>query len=407
MIKRPGRLYRTLTNLGIPTPLMRITGDTFAVTDDTITSVSISHGGTDPSPGIQPSTCETVLQRPSWIKTGETLDVDLTAAAASAIANHTGTFASRIQDRYTGRVGSQRNEDTPGRLVARLKAASWSAQLSRVDQVRNFAAGTTVAWAIASLCTPAAIPQITTATYGDWDVLAEAMLDASYRDTIDKLTSEIGTLTRDTRDGTLEVWALPYRRDWAAQQLARKHPLTRSQALSPAQWEQPNEDLLAKVRADWIAADGTVESRSSGGTPDSVVDRHDWLYIQAQTEALDMRFQSLVNQQWNRVFRLPSIKVDLLYLLSSDKPYHRQQAGMLLELNNGDTIGLSGDWVSYLQGIHVVSAIDEQITKDSWTLDLSLIPHYDAFGEPSPSVPAIIWESAQHPWKTDPRIWNF
>lgn len=403
----PGRLRRTLDRLGIPTPLLQITGDTFAVTDDRITSVSISHGGTDPSPGIQPSTCETVLQRPSWIKTGETLSVALVPDAASALAAHTGTFASRVEDRFTGRIGSQRNEDTPGRLVARLKAASWSAQLGRVNQERDFAAGTTVGWAVASLCTPAAIPQMTTKSYGPWDVLSETMTDTTYRDTIDKLTSEIGTLARDTRAGTLEIWSLPYRRDWAAQQLETKHPLTRSQALSPAQWEQPNEDLPAKVRADWIAADGSVRSRSSGGTSDSIVERYDWLHIKAQTEALDMRFESLVAQQWNRVFRLPSIKVDLLYLLGSDKIYHRQQAGMLLELNNGDTIGLSGDWVSYLQGIHVVSGIDEQLTKDAWTIELSLIPHADVFGEASPPVPAVIWESAQYPWDDETRIWNF
>lgn len=407
MIKRPGRLYRTVEQLGIPTPLVRITGDTFSVTDGTITSVSISHGGTEPSPGIQPSTCETVLQRPSWIKTGEGLSVTLVPAAASALAAHTGTLASRIEDRFTGRIGSQRNEDTPGRLVARLKAASWSAQLGRVNQVRDFAAGTTVAWAISSLVRTAAIPQITTATYGDWDVLSEGIDGATYRDTIGKLTSEIGTLARDTREGTLEVWALPYRRDWAVQQLDTKHPLTRSQALTPAQWEQPNEDLPAKVRADWIAADGTVESRSAGGTPDSVVERHDWLHIKAQTEALNMQFESLVAQQWNRVFRLPSIKVDLLYLLGSTKTYHRQQAGMLLELNNGDTIGLSGDWSPHIQGIHVVSGIDEQITKDAWTLELSLIPYYVAFGDTSPPVPAVIWESARHPWDDETRIWNF
>lgn len=404
---RPGRLYRTLERVGLATPLLTVTGDTFSVTDEQITSVSISHGGTDPSPGIQPSTCETVLQRPSWIKTGEALSVALTTDAATALAVRTGTPAENIRHRFNGRVGSQRNIDTPRSLVARLQAASWSAQLSRVNQVRNFAAGTTVAWAIRSLCTPSAIPQITTESYGDWDVLATAITDASYRDTIADLTSEIGTLARDTRAGVLEIWALPYRKTWAAQQLASKHPLTRSQAISPAEWEQPNEDLPAKVRADWIAADGTPRARSSGGTDDSIVERHDWRHIRAQTAALDMRFESLVAQQWNRVFRLPSIKIDLLYLLSSDKSYHRQQAGMLLALNNGDTIGLSGDWASHVQGIHVVSGIDEQIAKDEWTLTLSLIPHFDVFGEASPPVPAIIWESAQHPWNTEPRIWNF
>lgn len=403
---KKGRLYRTLERLGIPTPLLQISGDTFSVTDDQITSVSTSHGGTDPSPGIQPSTCETLLQRPSWIKTGEALDVDLTAPAAQALAVHTGTSAAYLRDRFTGRVGSQRNEDTPGRLTARLKAASWSAQLGRVNQERGFNAGTTVAWAISSLCTPAALPQITTTTYGNWDVLAGPLTEATYRDTISKLTSDIGVLARDTREGVLEIWSLPYRKNWALQQLANKYPLTRSQAISPAQWEQPNEDLPAKVRADWINADGTTHSRSSGGTEDSIVERHDWTHIKAQTASLDLRFESLVAQQWNRVFRLPSIQIDLLYLLASDRSYHRRQAGMLLDLNNGDTIGLSGDWPSHVQGIHVVSGIDEQITQHEWSLNLSLIPHYVVFGELTPPVPPIIWESATYPWRDESRTWN-
>src|SRR5690606_8168113 len=118
----------------------------------------------------------------------------------------------------------------------------------------------------------------------------------------------------------------------------------------------------------------------------------------AQTSALDMRFESLVNQNWNRLFRLPSIEVDLLYLLSSGRPYHVQQAGMLLALNAGDPIGLSGDWQPSLRGIHVVTGIDETINNNEWTLKLSLIPHATVFGSASPAVPALVWDSATYAW---------
>lgn len=403
---KQGRLYRVLERLGISTPLLQITGDTFSVTDNQITSVSISHGGTDPSPGIQPSTCETVLQRPSWIKTGEGLAVKLTDAAATGIAARTGIPALRFTERFTGRVGRQTNTDTPRGLSARLTAASWSAQLSRTNVEFWISAQVRVHDAIRYLSTPAAVPQINFIRYGTFDTIAADIPDASYRNTIASLTSEIGVLVRDTRAGALEAWALPYRKTWAEQQLANSYPLTRSQAISPATWEQPNEDLPAKVRADWIAPDATVKSRSAGGTDTSIVDRHDWTHIREQTDALNMRFDSLVYQEWNRVFRIPSITVDLLYLLSSDKAYHRGQAGMILSLNAGDTIGLSGDWYKDLQGIHVVSGIDEKISQNEWTITLSLIPHLLVFGGASPAVPALIWESATYPWDEDSRSWD-
>ena len=404
--RRPGRLYRTLAKIGIPTPLLQITSDTFQVTDDQITSVSISHGGTDPSPGIQPSTCETVIQRPSWITTGESFSVKLTAAAAGALATMTGVSTYRILDRFTGRAGRQTNTDTPRGLSARFTAASWSAQLGRITRPLYINAGTLVSDSIRFLSTSDALPQINVLTFGAFDVLAETIPDATYQNTIASLTSDIGVLARDTRAGALELWALPYRMSWAEQQIGSTYPLTRSQAISPATWEQPNEGLPAKVRADWIASDGTPHARSSGGTETSIVERHDWTHIRAQTTGLDIRFESLVQQQWHRVFRLPSITVDLLYLLSSGRPYHIGQVGMLLDLDAGDTIGLSGDWYKDLQGLHVVSGLDEKLTQSEWTLTLSLIPHRLVFGTLSPPVPALVWDSATYPWDDETRPWD-
>lgn len=403
---RPGRLHRTLRRIGIPTPLVTVTGNNFTVSDTDVTSLSMTHGGTDPSPGIQPSTCEAVIQRPAWIKTGQDFTVSLTAAAAAALAARTTIPANRFTERFTGRVGSQVNTDTPKGLSARLKAASWSAQLSRVDVEPWLGAGTAVNDAIRFLCTSPALPEIDFWNFGTFDELHESIPDATYSNTMASVSSDIGVLVRDTRAGRLEAWPLEHRMQQAADQIGTQYPLTRSQALSPATWEQPNEDMPAKVRADWIAADGTPYAISSGGTPESIVERHDWTHIRARTGSLNLRFRALVNQAWDRIFRLPSVKVDLLYLLASNNPYHRGQAGMLLSLNAGDTIGLSGDWYSNLQGLHVVTGIDEQITGSAWTLTLSLAPHKLVFGEESPPVPALVWESATYPWRDEPRTWN-
>ena len=404
---RPGRLYRTLAKIGIPTPLVTVTGDNFTVSDDDLTSLNMSHGGADPSPGIQPSTCEAVIQRPAWIRSGQNLSVELTPTAAAAIAARTTIPALNFTERFTGRVGSQINTDTPRGLSANLKAASWSAQLARVSDELWLNAGTTVKDAIRFLCTPDAVPEIDFWNYGTFDELHAAITDATFSNTMASLTSDIGVLVRDTRAGQLEAWPLAHRMQWAADRIGSQYPLTRSQALSPATWEQPNEDLPAKVRADWIASDGSTASFSAGGTDNSIVDRHDWTHLRARTDSLHLRWRSLVNQAWDRIFRLPSAKVDLLYLLASDNPYHQGQAGMLLSLNAGDSIGFSGDWYTDLQGLHVVTGMDEQITGNSWTLTLSLIPHKLVFGEDSPPVPALVWDSATYPWDDETRVWDF
>lgn len=407
MRTRPGRLRRTLDRLGIPSPLVTVTGDNFTADDDQVSSVSISHGGSDPSPGVQPSTCETVIQRPLWLKTGQPLTVKLTQQAAAAIATLTGTVPTyTIVNRFAGRVGAQDYDDRADRLSARLAAASWSAQLSRVNRTQWINAGVAVSTAIRSLSTSPAVPEIEFAAFGTFDVLAADMPDATYRDTMGKLTGDIGVMLRDTRAGVLEAWALPYRMSWAEGQLGSKYPLTRSQAITPAKWSQPNENLPAKVRAEWIGSDGQPAAYSAGGTEDSIREVHDWTHIQARTDGLLMHGRSLVRQQWERVLRIPSIKVDLLYLLASDNPYHRGQAGMLLALDAGDTIGLSGDWNNDLRGIHIVSGIDEQISSEAWTITLSLIPHLLVFGYAGPAVPPMVWESATYPWDDETRNWN-
>lgn len=409
----PRRLRRTLNRIGVTAPLLEVAGETFTADDDEITSVSISHGGTSPSPGIQPSTCETVLQKTLWMRTGQHMTVRLTAAAAASIANRTGgTVApARIRDRFTGRIGAQDYDDHGDRLSIRLAAASWSAQLSRLRDVeRWYGAGMQVSEVIRFLvATHAALPQIDWITYGTggWDVLAVDQPAGTIGNLLSKMTSEIGVLVRDTRAGRLEAWPLAYRRTWAVQELERTYPITRSQAISPAKWSQPNENMPAKVAALWIGQDGTEEHVSAGGTDDSIIERHDWRYLRDQgTDNLRSHWRALASQQHERILRIPSIKIDVLMLLASDRDYHRGQAGLLLGLNAGDTIGLSGDWYTDLQGIHVVSGIDEQITGSSWTLTLSLIPWRLVFSEDSPNVPALVWESATYPWADESRRWN-
>lgn len=405
MARKPGKLYRTLEKAGIPTPLITIEGDTFTASDNTIRSVSIQSGTGDASPGIAPMTCETTVVGAYWTRTGTNLAVSLTQAAASALSAKTGVSINSIRNRFTGRVGRQENEDTPKQMTATLSAASWSAQLARVNTSAWVTAGTPIDNVIRWLMTSAALPTRPFFSYGTFDVIAEDQGTLTYSD-IQKFTSEIGVLVRDTRNGDVQAWPLPYRASFAEAQIPNRYPLTRSQAISPAIWETPNENLPAKIRADWIGADGLPKERSAGGTPDSILERHDWTYLKEQTEGLNRHFQALVARNWTRDWQIPQITVDLLELLRSEKPYNLGQAGMLLALEAGDFIGLSGDWYEHLRGLHAVTAIDEKITSDAWTLTLSLIPYRHVTGLASPLIPARTWESATYAWGEDSRQWN-
>ena len=401
-----GPLRRTLTQIGVTSDLLSVGGTDFATTDDEIMSVSISHGGSDPSPALEPSTCELSITGARWIQTGNPLTVTLTASAAALLAAYTGTVtAAQIQARFAGRIGRQVNHDEPGRASSSLAAASWSAQLNHLDASYRLQAGWTVAQALGYLCTSPDLHALTIGAAGQFDVLAETILDAG-RDQISALTADIGVLVRERRDGSLQAVSLTHRYAEASARIATGWPLVRSQVLAPTSWDQPNEDFRPRLRAYWIAADGTTVVRLHGGTDASAVQEHDWRHIKDQTGALDLHWAGINRRLDPREFTLPQLTIDLLALLRSDSAYDRGQAGLLLALTVGDTINLSGDWNYWLAGVRIVTGIDEKITGSAWTLTLSVVPFSHLFGGLSPDVPALVWESARHEWDTEPRTWN-
>lgn len=405
MPKKPGRLYRWLKDC--PKPIFEVESDFGLKNDDWITSLSMHHGQDGPDAGLAPSTLEAGLWGPLWPRSGEMMKVRLTAAAAAYISGLTGIAAINFRDRFAGRVGSQTNTQTPKTITTVMNAASWTAQLSSLKHEVWLGNGYSISDAIRFLVNVPPLAENYTSynNFGSFDQLAVDIPAATLSD-LDKLSTDTGIQIRNTRSGGVEVWALPYRKSWAAGRVASVIPLTASQAISPVTWVQPNENMAKKVRADWVNADGTPKSRSSGGTDVSAVERHDWKHIKDLTGALDTQFEALVGRNWDRRFQVPSITIDLLYLLRSPIEYHRQQAGHLLSLNAGDTVNLSGDWHQYVRGVHVATAIEETITKDEWNLKLSLSPWRLIFGDESPNVPARIWDSATYPWNDETRKWN-
>lgn len=406
---KPGRLYRKLDWL--PKPLFRVHSSTTGERDDdTIRSISIHRGKSDPGGGISPSTCEVEYSDYAVGKAGETLTVEVASAAAATLGSRVGQGAGGVAPRFKGRVGKQSVIDRGAyRRQSTLFGASWTAQLSTSPKTYSFAPGTSIGTLLSTILKPSHLPQIATATQGTFDRTWDAITDETYSDLIGKFSADIGILIRDSRFGRTDILPMPYRRDDALAKVATSPPLVRSQALSPAEWEQPNEisPVVYRLKRRDVNGNETIEITSPGGTIDGTepVQDLDWTYFREYTDQW-FYIHAMRSQGFDDRFRISKITIDLLQLLSSERLYDRQQAGRLLILNPGDPVYFSGDWPGGLRGIHFAEGITERIDSNTWEIDLELVNFRETTGQNPPAIPARVWESATYPWNDETRKWD-
>ncbi|MGO3555865.1 MAG: hypothetical protein ACTINZ_10865, partial [Microbacterium gubbeenense] len=227
---------------------------------------------------------------------------------------------------------------------------------------------------------------------------------------IGKYATDLGILIRETRAGKTEAYPSEYRRDLATGiQLATMPHLTRGQTLRPAKWAQSNEQPGLRLNYSVTNDAGEVSVRTAEVLSNLglvITEDEDWSYVYGDdTLQTFLEAYGRVQERSARHYRLESISVDLLHLITSPFSYHREQAGNLLALEAGDPIFLAGDWNDRIQGVHFAQQIKETITADEWRLDLSLYPIAQVLGTVSPPVPARVWDSMRHPWDTESRSW--
>lgn len=409
MATKPGRLYRKLDWL--PKPLFRVHSSTTGERDDdTIRSISIHRGKSAPGGGISPSTCEVEYSDYAVGKAGETLTVEVASAAAATLGSRVGQGALGVAPRFKGRVGKQSVVDRGAyRRQSTLFGASWTAQLSTSPQTYSFTPGTSIGTLLSTILKPSHLPQITTATQGTFDRTWDAITNETYSDLIDKFSADIGILIRDSRTGRTDILPMPYRRDNALGLVANARPLVRSQALAPADWEQPNETMPVVYRLKRRDANGDLrtEITAPNGQIDGTepVQDLDWSYFREYTDQW-FYIHAMRAQGFDDRWRITKITVDLLMLMSSTSTYDRQQAGRMLILNPGDPVFFSGDWPAALRGIHFAEGITERIDSESWEVTLELASFHESTGTHPPTIPAKVWESATYPWDDETRKWN-
>lgn len=411
MVKRPGRLYRKLDWL--PKPLFAVqTNNIGTVTDDEIQSIVITRGKSDNSGGVNPATVEIHLANNKVAKANEMIGVVLrnvvtTALAAKFTADP--AVPAYIRDRFQGRVGKQQMEDTGKQPTNTIMGASWSAQLSYSPDVHSVPSGTSMETLLTRILRPSYLAyRIPVTALGAYD---STFGDSTgkYSDLIGKYAADIGILVRDTRAGALEILPMEYRRDRALAGMPTSSPLTRSQAISPASWVQPNEQPPVEYRLTYRDAANVVKtivtSPTGAVTGTAPVEDLDWTYFRAYTGQW-FYVHGMRSSGFDDRFRLETVTIDLLHLLSSPWPYHWEQAGYLLKLQVGDPVYLGADWPNPLKGVHFAEGIREEIDSDTWQITLSLIRFRELTGEEATgTIPARVWDQAAYPWDTETRKW--
>lgn len=405
------RLYRVLSECPKPIFQVRHTGG-LTLHDDEIMSITINRGSSEPNPPLSPTTMEVLMPGYASIAKGETLTCDLTTAAANWLAGKFGGSSSLIKPRYYGRVGQQKISDHGAyQRTSNITAVSWSALLE--DDPHEFPA-----WSGSNVGEYAKV--LMTRNYGDFKnptrmdslgmfgTIYETENGGTYSDRIKKYADDYGLFIREYRHGQPQIFTLAGRKSRAITASQSLMPLSRTQALAPAEWQQLDERYQRNHRITFRNSAGELKALTWGAPADEnmpLVD-HDLKNIVVNNTQMTMLGQSYWRREWYGAYEIPEVTVDLLYLASTGRIADRQQIGQLLDLSPGDPVLLADDWPVSVRGVLFAEGIKEQITPDSWTVTLSLVRFDNVTGEDSPSVKPRTWDQAGYEWNQSPGQWD-
>lgn len=420
------RLWR---RLGLTSPLFNVWSEEdseFQMTDHHIKAITITRGSANGTFGEQEHTLEVNSAVVRHVRTDRPIHCDLTSSGRDRLQSIIGGDGDNYRRRFFGRIGRQSVEDGGGISTDRkwhtnIYASKWQSQLKNSDRVGNQIDGEPVMYLFDHFMRPTVsnLPYLPDPEFpsNSWEYgtmlnnldLGQAKI--TYSEFSSRYFEAPGFYVQNTRAGADRVLTIQRRWDLAQYRLESFIPLTRSQVLAPALWDQPNENrprnhtvIYKNVSGDWLR-------RTRGPDTNDVripLVEHDISYIgfpsiHQPTQMLEARY---AQDRTDTGYQLPTVEVDLLRLITSGNQSDRQQARQLLELEMGDPIYLSGDWATNIRGIHFASGVTEKITPDSWTLTLSLQPSISVIGYWSPTVPARVWDSAHVWWDNATSQWN-
>lgn len=426
-MSRTSRLYRKLK----PTqPLFRVystsTSD-LVLNDHSIRSITIHRGDSTPGTGPYPHTLELVSNEfHLGAISGNSIICDMTTYGKNLMAEMIGSVPSEVQRRFTGRIGKLSTDDRGGHgthgMNTTITAVSAHAQLSLVDMEFTNYANANLGAALQEKQQPGGLGQPITSMlppaeyHGEareqFGKLAEPMTFSGYSDAMTKLCSDTGIYAQTRRDGSMYFYAHEYRWDAALGRInnGTAVPIARSQAIGPATWEQPNENLRRAHISIWKRPDGGTITYPLG--VDSAhrnipVVEYDMTHVVYENENQPINY-ALTQWYIERAnhYRITSLRIDLLRLITSRYSYDRLLAKVLIEMEVGTPIYLSADWVGDLEGIHFAVGLEESITPDGWDLTINIANSAEVVGKYGVMPLPRIWEQFGYEWEKETQKWH-
>lgn len=422
MTGRPGLLKRTLAQGGENLFELSLAGSGL-YTYEQFGDVAISHGKDSPGGGMTVATMSCRVQDTIPAGAQRRARLRLSGALANRITEGTGYTADSIRHRFTGRIGADTITDRSDRhsRYTEIQCSSWTSLLKNGKRSTVFYANGLV---LASLRNAFAHPSFVNANIAPVNFPDTAHSDRSFElegnefrfsEAITKYGSDIGILIQQQRDGSISLLPITKRIELLNSRISSTWPLLRSEAISPAIWEQHVETASKQYTLKWLTEDDTVYDwvwpLPVGANPGLIVETEDvdWSNIRTVTDNY-RRYMDALNYETNAMrHTLSSVKIDLLMLLKSSRYYDRRIAVQMLALNEGDPLYLSGDWPTAITGPQLVQGIDEKITADEWTLELSLTHPRNTLGllaAETPTVPPKVWDSARTAWNSTAGTWD-
>ncbi|MBF0809123.1 hypothetical protein E4U03_10985 [Rothia nasimurium] len=403
--------------LGAKQPLFQYwNSSTGTYSDDNIFSINITKGDDTPTGGTAVNTAEVEIHADVQNIIGARSRINLTSYGASLVASIAGNVtATQIGERFWGRTGIVKTNDVSNSFrTTVISSSGWLATLKKANYDPFISVGWKTGLAIInSLKFPNLAEMYTPVPYGVFDSIVKVPEKRRFSELAKLYADSMGLQIReDTSSHEVQVRSIQYRKDDVVRRSKTAPHLTRSAAISPAKHTQSLDEWYTQYVFATTMPDGSRGTIYMKGNNDKTfldIQEVDWSYVRRDTEQL-WQYANAIRNQSIKVFSRPeSIRVDILYLLTSDSEHHRHQAGYLLALQAGDPVFFSFDWQEYARGVYFAQQIKETITHDTWELELSLYPAEAVVGEamdrynPKPQT----WESAgELRWSDYSEKWN-
>lgn len=422
------RLYRLAKPTSVARMFNIITERNGTLTDNQISSITLTRGADSATGGLNPSTLEFTTAGAVFGGNNSNINLEFTHDYAVWLAGQDPSgraVAAAVRPRFTGRLATSAVEDKGGtRWNTTFQAVHWSSLVTQKRAAYKAYKGNSLSYLIKRALedtnlTPA---RYSVQSLGDSDeILSDATDWISSSDIIDKYATGTGYQLRETRSGKIVLVPLAHRRAEGRTGVKYQFPLLRSEVIAPARWAQDVESVSTQLAITYgISRTEPTTYTQTWPLPDqstptalTVTEDVDWSNILTNGSGETAHYRHYMNARNAQLngtrTSLRSVSINMARLVKSPVEYHRRIALQVLGMEVGEPLLLSGDWPQAVRGLHFAQQIKETVTADEWTVELFIHPASTVTGElwnERPPMPAYVWDQAATPWNTTPAAWD-